>query len=49
MEGEGATEGEMVGRHFQLHGHEFKQAPGDGEGRIAWSAAVAKSQIQLRD
>ena len=28
------TENEMVGRHHQLNGHEFEQAPGDGEGRI---------------
>ena len=23
----------MVGRHPRLHGHEFEQAPGDGEGQ----------------
>ena len=28
----GETEGEMVGWHHQLKGHEFEQAPGDGEG-----------------
>ena len=28
-----ATEDEMVGRHHQLTGHEFEQAPGDGEGQ----------------
>ena len=27
------TEDEMVGWHHQLDGHEFKQAPGDGEGQ----------------
>ena len=27
------TEDEMVGWHQQLHGHEFEQAPGDGEGQ----------------
>ena len=26
------TEDEMVGWHHQLDGHEFEQAPGDGEG-----------------
>ena len=26
------TEDEMVGWHHQLNGHEFEQAPGDGEG-----------------
>ena len=28
----GMTEGEMVGWHPRLNGHEFEQAPGDGEG-----------------
>ena len=28
-----AAEDEMVGWHHQLNGHEFKQAPGDGEGQ----------------
>ena len=27
----GATEDEMVGRLHQINGHEFEQAPGDGE------------------
>ena len=27
-----ATEDEMVGWHHRLNGHEFEQAPGDGEG-----------------
>ena len=27
------TEGEMVGWHHQLNGHEFEQAPGEGEGQ----------------
>ena len=25
------TEGEMIGWHHRLNGHEFEQAPGDGE------------------
>ena len=29
----GTTEEEMAGRHHQLHGPEFEQAPGDGEGQ----------------
>ena len=29
----GTTEDEMVGRHHWLNGHEFEQAPGDGEGQ----------------
>ena len=27
------TEEEMVGWHHRLNGHEFEQAPGDGEGQ----------------
>ena len=27
------TEDEMVGCHYCLNGHEFEQAPGDGEGQ----------------
>ena len=29
----GMTEDEMVGKHHQLNGHEFEQAPRDGEGQ----------------
>ena len=32
-EEKGTTEDEMVGWHHQLNGHEFEQAPGDGEGQ----------------
>ena len=31
--GEGDDRGEMVGWHHRLNGHEFEQAPGDGEGQ----------------
>ena len=31
QEEKGRTEDEMVGRHHQLNGHEFEQAPGVGE------------------
>ena len=27
------TEGKMVGWHHEFNGHEFEQAPGDGEGQ----------------
>ena len=32
------TEDEMVGWYHRLNGHEFEQAPGDGEGRgsLVW-------------
>ena len=33
QEEKGMTEDEMVGWHHQLYGHEFEQAPGDGEGQ----------------
>ena len=29
----GTTEDEMVGWHHRLDGHEFEQAPGDGDGQ----------------
>ena len=32
LEGKGMTEGEMVGWHHQMEGHEFEQAPGVGNG-----------------
>ena len=33
QEEKGALEDEMVGWHHRLNGHEFEQAPGDGEGQ----------------
>jgi len=37
LKAEGTTEDEMVGWHHRLHGHEFEQAPGvgDGQGSLA--------------
>jgi len=32
-EEKGMTEDEIVGWHHRLNGHEFEQAPGDGEGQ----------------
>ena len=32
-EEKGTTEGEMIGWHHRLNGHESEQAPGDSEGR----------------
>ena len=46
------TEAEMAEYHHRLDGHEFEQAPGEGEGQEAWRAAihwVAKSRTQLSD
>ena len=33
QEEKGMTEDEMVGWHHRLHGHEFEQAPGVGDGQ----------------
>ena len=33
QEEKGTTEDEMVGWHYCLHGHEFDQAPGAGDGQ----------------
>ena len=50
QEEKGITEGEMVGWHHQVNGHEFEQAPRVGDGQEAWRAAVhgvTKSQTWL--
>ena len=42
----------MIGWHRPLNGHEFEQAPEDGEGQGRLAAAVywvTKSQTQLSD
>ena len=52
QEGKGITEDEMVGWHHWLHGHEFDQALGVGDGQEAWHAVVhevAKSRTWLSD
>ena len=40
QEEKGTTEDKMVGWHHRLHGHEFEQAPGvgDGQGSLACSS-----------
>ena len=46
------TEDQMVGWHHRLNGHEFEQAPGDGEGQGSWCDAahgVAKSWTRLSE
>ena len=46
------TEDEMVGWHHGLDGHEFEQAPGDGDGQgglACCSHGVAKSWTRLSD
>ena len=41
------TEDEMDGRHHQLHGHEFEQAPGvgDGQGSLAWCSPWGRKEL----
>ena len=45
------TEDEMVERHHQLDGHEFEQAPRDGEGQgsLACYSPWGHSQSRLSD
>ena len=51
QEEKGTTEDEMVGRHYQLDGHDFEQAPGvgDGQGSLACCSPLGLSQTPLRD
>ena len=47
IKGKRMTEGEMVGWHHRLNGHESEQNPRDGGGLGFWDGAVpraAKSQ-----
>ena len=42
------TEDEMVGWHHWLNGHEFEQAPGDGEGQgslASWSQRIGHDWV----
>ena len=41
QEKKGTTEDEMVGWHLWLNGHEFEQAPGNGEGQSIGSQRLA--------
>ena len=41
----GTTEDEMIGWPYLLNGHEFEQAPGDGEGQGSlanWSQRIGR-------
>ena len=52
QEEKGTKENEMVGWLHWLNGHEFEQAPGDGEGQGSLECTVhvvAKGQTQLSD
>ena len=41
------TEDEMVGWHHQLTGHEFEQAPGDGEGQGSLACCTPQGRRNL--
>ena len=45
------TEGEMVGWHHWLNGHEFEQAPGDGEGqgRLACCSPWGHKEVDMTE
>ena len=45
----GTTEDEMVGWHHRLHGHEFEQAlgVGDGQGSLVWCSPWGRKETQL--
>ena len=43
----GTTEDEMVGWHYQLNGHEFEQAPGDGEGQGSLACCCPRNCKEL--
>ena len=52
QEEKGTTEDEMIGWHHRLNGHEFEEAPRDGNGQgslACCSNGVAKSQTRLSD
>ena len=37
----------MVGQHHQLNGHEFQQAPGDGDGQGSFVCCSPRSRREL--
>jgi len=45
------TEDEMVGWHHQFYGHEFKQAPGvgDGQGSLAYGSPWGHKELDTTD
>jgi len=47
----GMTEDEMVGWHHQFYGHEFKQAPGvgDGQGSLAYGSPWGHKELDTTD
>ena len=55
QEEKGMTKGEMVGWHHRLNGHEFEQAPDNGEGQGSlmccspWGGKGAETTEQLKN
>ena len=45
------TEGEMVGMHHCLNGHEFEQAPGDGDrqGSLEWCSPWGRKELDTTE
>ena len=42
------TEGEMIGWHYRINGHEFEQTPGDSEGpSMLQSMGITKNHTRL--
>ena len=50
-EEKGMTEGEMVGWHHRLDGHEFEQAPGvgDGQGSLACCSPRGRKELDTTE
>ena len=51
QEEKGTTEGEMVGWHHWLNGHEFKQTPEDseGQGSLAWCSPWGHKELGMTE
>ena len=47
----GTTEGEIVGRHYWLNGHEFEQTPGvgDGQGGLVRSSPRGRKESDMTE
>ena len=46
-EEKGVRKGEIVGWHHRLNGHEFEQAPGDGDGQRSLACCSPWSHKEL--
>ena len=51
QEEKGTTEGEMVGKHHQLNGHEFEQASGvgDGQGSLVCYSPLGRKELDTTE